>query len=205
MMEALLLRHFMLNNNGLATTWIESFILKGNSKDKFSILTSTFTIIICSILLIISAKIKVDLYTIPMTMQPLAILIIAMLCGRNLAACSISLYLFQGMIGLPVFANGGGMLYLMGPTGGFLFGFLIAGIIMGELADRGWGQHILKAFLAMLLGLFIIYFFGIIQLSLFLSFEKAILMMKLYMIGDFYKLLLATLLVPQIWKLTKKH
>lgn len=195
----------MINNNGLATTWIESFTLKGNSKDKFSILTSTFTIIICSILLIISAKIKVDLYTIPMTMQPLAILIIAMLCGRNLAACSISLYLFQGMIGLPVFANGGGMLYLMGPTGGFLFGFLIAGIIMGELADRGWGQHILKAFLAMLLGLFIIYFFGIIQLSLFLSFEKAILMMKLYMIGDFYKLLLATLLVPQIWKLTKKH
>ena len=195
----------MLNNNGLATTWIESFTLKGNSKDKFSILTSTLTIIICSILLIISAKIKVDLYTIPMTMQPLAILIIAMLCGRNLAACSISLYLFQGMIGLPVFANGGGMLYLMGPTGGFLFGFLVAGIIMGELADRGWGQHILKAFLAMLLGLFIIYFFGIIQLSLFLSFEKAILMMKLYMIGDFYKLLLATLLVPQIWKLTKKH
>ena len=195
----------MLNNNGLATTWIESFTLKGNSKDKFSILTSTFTIIICSILLIISAKIKVDLYTIPMTMQPLAILIIAMLCGRNLAACSISLYLFQGMIGLPVFANGGGMLYLMGPTGGFLFGFLIAGIIMGELADRGWGQHILKAFLSMLLGLFIIYFFGIIQLSLFLSFEKAILMMKLYMIGDFYKLLLATLLVPRIWKLTKKH
>jgi len=195
----------MLNNNGLATTWIESFTLKGNSKDKFSILTSTFTIIICSILLIISAKIKVDLYTIPMTMQPLAILIIAMLCGRNLAACSISLYLFQGMIGLPVFANGGGMLYLMGPTGGFLFGFLIAGIIMGELADRGWGQHILKAFLVMFLGLFIIYFFGIIQLSLFLSFEKAILMMKLYMIGDFYKLLLATLLVPQIWKLTKKH
>jgi biotin transport system substrate-specific component len=195
----------MINNNGLTITWIESFTLKGNSKDKFSILTSTFTIIICSILLIISAKIKVDLYTIPMTMQPFAILIIAMLCGRNLAAGSISLYLFQGMIGLPVFANGGGMLYLMGPTGGFLFGFLIAAIIMGELADRGWGRHILKAFIAMFLGLFIIYFFGIIQLSLFLSFEKAILMMKLYMVGDFYKLLLATLLVTQIWKLTKKH
>ena len=195
----------MINNNGLTTTWIESFTLKGKSKDKFSILTSTFTIIICSILLIISAKIKVDLYTIPMTMQPLAILIIAMLFGRNLAAGSISLYLFQGMIGLPVFANGGGMLYLMGPTGGFLFGFLIAAIIMGELADRGWGRHILKAFIAMFLGLFIIYFFGIIQLSLFLSFEKAILMMKLYMVGDFYKLLLATLLVTQIWKLTKKH
>jgi biotin transport system substrate-specific component len=195
----------MLYNNGLATTWIESFTLRENSKDKFSILNSTFTIIICSILLIISAKIKVDLYTIPMTMQPLAILLIAMLCGRNLAAGSISLYLFQGMIGLPVFANGGGMLYLMGPTGGFLFGFLIAGIIMGELADRGWGQHILKAFLAMFFGLFIIYFFGIIQLSLFLSFEKAVVMMKLYMIGDFYKLLLASLLVSQIWKLTKKH
>ena len=194
----------MLNNNGLTSTWIESFALKGNNKDKFSSLTSTFIIIICSILLIVSAKIKVDLYTIPMTMQPLAILIIAMLCGRDLAAGSISLYLFQGMIGLPVFANGGGMPYLMGHTGGFLFGFLIAGIVMGELADRGWGRHIFKAFLAMFFGLFIIYFFGIAQLSHFLSFEKSILMMKLYIVGDFYKLLLATLLVSQIWKSVKK-
>ena len=124
----------MFNDKGLTTTWIESFALKGKSEDKFSIFTSVFTVIICSILLVISAKIKVDLYPVPMTLQPLAILMIAMLCGRNIAVASVSLYLFQGIIGLPVFAYGGGLPYLMGPTGGFLLGFLIVAIVIGRFS-----------------------------------------------------------------------
>mgnify|MGYP000002800215 FL=1 len=195
----------MFNDKGLTTTWIESFALKGKSVDKFSFLTSAFTVVICSILLILSAKIKVDLYPVPMTLQPLAILMIAMLCGRNIAVSAISLYLFQGIIGLPVFAYGGGFAYLMGPTGGFLLGFLIAGIAIGELADRGWGKNIFKSAAAMLIGLVIIYFFGIMQLSLIKGFDYAILKgMQPFIIGDFYKLLLASFLLPQIWKLTKK-
>ena len=195
----------MFNDKGLTTTWIESFALQGRSNNNFSLLTKIFTAVTCSLLLIVSAKIKIDLYPVPMTLQPLAVLMIAMLCGRNIAVSAIGLYLFQGIIGFPVFAYGGGFAYLMGPTGGFLLGFLIAGIAIGELADRGWGKNIFKSAAAMLIGLVIIYFFGIMQLSLIKGFDYAILKgMQPFIIGDFYKLLLASFLLPQIWKLTKK-
>ncbi len=116
----------MNNHTSFTSSWIESFILKGKIEDNFSFITKTFTVILCSLILVLSAKIKVDLYPVPMTLQPLAILMISMLCGRNIAVATVSLYLFQGMIGLPVFAYGGGLPYLMGPTGGFLFGFLVS-------------------------------------------------------------------------------
>ena len=187
-------------------TWIESFILKEKSIKRFSFFTTLFTILTCSFLLILSAKTKVDLYPVPMTLQPLAVLMIAMLCGRNIAVASVSLYLFQGIIGLPVFAYGGGLMYLMGPTGGFLFGFLIASIIVGELADRGWGKFLFKSIFAMLAGMLIIYFFGIAQLSVIKGFSFAIINgLKPFIVGDFYKLILAALLLPQIWKLIKKN
>ena len=189
----------------LNSTWIESFVLQGRSNNNFSLLTKIFTAVTCSLLLIVSAKIKIDLYPVPMTLQPLAVLMIAMLCGRNIGFASIGLYLFQGMIGLPVFAYGGGMPYLMGPTGGFLIGFLIAGVIVGELADRGWGKEIFKSVSAMILGLIVIYICGILQLSIIKGFDYAIIKgMEPFIVGDFYKLILASLLLPQIWKLAKK-
>ena len=140
-----------------------------------------------------------------MTLQPLAVLMIAMLCGRNISVAAVSLYLFQGMIGIPVFAYGGGLPYLLGPTGGFLFGFFFASIIIGELADRGWGKFLFKSVFAMLLGLLVIYICGVIQLSILKGFDFAIINgLKPFIIGDLYKLILASLLIPQIWKLTKK-
>lgn len=189
----------------MKVSWIESVVLKDKTDLKFSLVTNIFIIIICNLLLILSAKIKVDLYPVPMTLQPLAILLISMLCGRNIAVSTVSLYLIQGMLGIPVFAYGGGLLYLIGPTGGFLFGFLIASIVLGELADRGWGKHFLKSISTMLVGMFIIYFFGILQLSIIKGFSFAILNGFLpFIIGDFYKLMLVSLLLPQIWKITKK-
>ncbi len=195
----------MKNDRAMKVTWIESFILQGKNEERFSFVSNVFTVIICSILLILSAKIKVNLYPVPMTLQPLAILMIAMLCGRNISVASVSLYLFQGIVGLPVFAYGGGLPYLFGPTGGFLFGFLVASFVIGELADRGWGKKLIKSCFAMLLGMVTIYFFGILQLTLIKGFDYAIINgMKPFIIGDFYKLLLAALLLPQIWKLAKK-
>ena len=186
-------------------SWLESFVLKKSSNEHFSQLTNFFTIVICSFLLILSAKIKVDLYPVPMTLQPLAVLMIAMLCGRNISVAAVSLYLFQGIIGIPVFAYGGGLPYLLGPTGGFLFGFLFASIIIGELADRGWGKILFKSVFAMLLGLFVIYICGVFQLSILKGFDFAIINgLKPFIIGDFYKLILAALLIPQIWKLANK-
>ena len=195
-----------MNNTKLSrVTWLESFILKDKPQEHFSKLTNFVTVIICSFLLILSAKIKVDLYPVPMTMQPLAVLMIAMLCGRNISVAAVSLYLFQGIIGFPVFAYGGGLPYLLGPTGGFLFGFLFASILIGELADRGWGKFLFKSVFAMLLGLFVIYTCGVFQLSILKGFDFAILNgLKPFIIGDLYKLILAALLLPQIWKLVNK-
>ena len=186
-------------------SWIETLVLKNSAKEHFSYLTNFVTVVICSLLLILSAKIKVDLYPVPMTLQPLAVLMIAMLCGRNISVAAVSLYLFQGMIGIPVFAYGGGLPYLLGPTGGFLFGFLFASIIIGELADRGWGKFLVKSIVAMLIGLIVIYVCGIIQLSLLKGFDFALINgLKPFILGDLYKLILAAFLLPQIWKLVKK-
>ena len=195
----------MSNTKISRVSWLESFILKENSKEHFSQLTNLIIIVICSFLLILSAKIKVNLYPVPMTLQPLAVLMIAMLCGRNISVASVSLYLFQGMIGIPVFAYGGGVLYLLGPTGGFLFGFFFASIIIGELADRGWGKFIFKSVFAMLIGMFVIYFCGILQLSLLKGFNFAIINgFTPFIIGDLYKLIFAALLLPQIWRFVNK-
>ena len=194
----------MDNNRLFTSTWIESFILKGKSEVNFTFITKVLTVIVCSLILVLSAKIKVDLYPVPMTLQPLAILMIAMLCGRNISVATVSLYLFQGMIGLPVFAYGGGLPYLMGPTGGFLFGFLMASLIVGELADRGWGKFLFKSVFAMMLGMLTIYTFGIIQLGIINGFQFSIIKsMQPFIIGDFYKLVLASIVLPQIWKFTK--
>ena len=195
----------MSNTKISRVSWLESFILKENSKEHFSQLTNLIIIVICSFLLILSAKIKVNLYPVPMTLQPLAVLMIAMLCGRNISVAAVSLYLFQGIIGFPVFAYGGGLPYLLGPTGGFLFGFLFASILIGELADRGWGKFLFKSVFAMLLGLFVIYSCGVFQLSILKGFDFAILNgLKPFIVGDLYKLILAALLLPQIWKLVNK-
>ena len=186
-------------------SWIETLVLRNSANEHFSQLTNFVTVVICSLLLILSAKTKVDLYPVPMTLQPLAVLMIAMLCGRNISVAAVSLYLFQGMIGIPVFAYGGGLLYLIGPTGGFLIGFLFASIIIGELADRGWGKRIIKSVLAMLIGMFVIYFCGILQLSILKGFDFAIVNgLTPFIIGDFYKLILAAFLLPQIWKIVNK-
>ena len=186
-------------------SWIETLVLKNSANEQFSQLTNFVTVVICSLLLILSAKIKVDLYPVPMTLQPLAVLMIAMLCGRNISIAAVSLYLFQGMVGIPVFAYGGGLPYLLGPTGGFLFGFLFASMIIGELADRGWGKQNFKSVFAMLTGLMVIYVFGIFQLSILKGFDFAIINgLKPFIVGDLYKLILAALILPQIWKLVNK-
>lgn len=187
-------------------SWIETLVLKNSANEQFSQLTNFVTVVICSLLLILSAKIKVDLYPVPMTLQPLAVLMIAMLCGRNISVAAVSLYLFQGMVGIPVFAYGGGLPYLLGPTGGFLFGFLFASMIIGELADRGWGKQNFKSVFAMLTGLMVIYVFGIFQLSILKGFDFAIINgLKPFIVGDLYKLILASLILPQIWKLVNKY
>ena len=193
----------MLSFKSNSLSWIELVTNKLNKNRIFN-LANISTVLFGSIILIISAKIKVDLYPVPMTLQPLAVLMIGMLFGRNLAIATIGLYILQGIAGFPVFAYGGGLIYLFGPTGGFIVGFFIAGLVLGELADRGWGRNILSSIFCMMLGMFIIYFFGILQLSAIKGFAFAIIKgFYPFLVGDLYKLLVAGILVPFIWRLAK--
>ena len=196
----------MLNqtNDMNTETWIGNLVSKNTENINIKILFLTISVFLGSLLLIASAKIKVPLYPVPMTLQPLAVLMIAMLFGRKLATLTVGLYIFKGIIGLPVFAFGGGLMYLIGPTGGFILGFFISAIIVGYLADHGWGKKVSLSIISMLIGMLIIYTLGIFQLALLKGFNFALLKgFYPFLLGDFYKLLLAGIITPYIWKISK--
>ena len=121
--------------------------------------------IIGSFLLTISAKVQIPFYPVPMTMQTLVVLLIGMTYGPYLAAVTISLYIIQGVLGFPVFAGGGGITYIIGPTGGYIIGFLISATFLGLLASRGWGKTWKTTAISMIAGVFIIFLSGITWLS----------------------------------------
>ena len=196
----------MLNQtNGINTeTWVGNLISKNIENVNIKLLFSITTVFLGSLLLIASAKIKVPLYPVPMTLQPMAVLMIAMLFGRKLATLTVGLYIFKGIIGLPVFAFGGGLMYLMGPTGGFILGFFLSAFLVGYLADSGWGKKVSLSIISMLIGMVVIYSLGIFQLALLKGFNFALLKgFYPFLLGDFYKLLLAGIITPYIWKISK--
>lgn len=162
-------------------------------------------IFIGSILLTISAKISIPFFPVPMTMQTLVVLFIGMTFGRILAPATICLYLFQGAIGLPVFATGGGILYLLGPTGGYLVGFLLSSIVLSNLAAIGWDKKYFLTLLSLILGISIIFIVGLLQLSfvLNLTFIKSIQIgLSPFIFGELFKILILTILIPFI---SNKH
>ena len=132
-----------------------SNVLGKTTNDVFYIL---YTSIIGSILLAISSKIQIPLTPVPVTLQTLVLLVMSMLVGWRGALGASLLYLFQGSIGLPVFAHGAGLAYLFGPTGGYLFGFILASIVVGFLAEKGWDKSIILTFVTLTIGTLLIYF-----------------------------------------------
>ena len=163
-------------------------------------------VIIGSLLIALAAQVAVPMYPVPVTGQTLAILLIGMTYGSRMAGLTVALYLFEGTLGLPVFANGaGGALYMFGPTGGYLAGFLIAAFTLGYLAERGMARTIISTALAMLIGTAVIYVFGVAWLSVMIGFEKAIIHGVLpFLYGDALKAVVAAGLMPLAWKRIKK-
>jgi biotin transport system substrate-specific component len=154
-----------------------------------------------------SAKIQVPFYPVPMTLQTLAVLGLGMAYGWRLAFATLLLYLAQGAFGLPVFAGtpekGIGLAYMMGPTGGYLLGFLLAATLCGWLAERGWDRNVATTALAMLLGNIVIYVPGLLWLGALVGWDKPVLEWGLtpFLAGDATKLVLAALILPGLWTL----
>lgn len=120
------------------------------------VVRSALLAILGTALLTLAAKIQVPFYPVPMTLQTLGIAVIAAAFGARLAGATVLLYLAEGMAGLPVFANTppavAGLSYMLGPTGGYLIGFVAAAFLVGHLAETGWDRSLPLLFVAMLLG-----------------------------------------------------
>ena len=165
-----------------------------------------FLVVIGSLLLAASAQLKIPLYPVPVTGQTLVVLLIGMVYGPWLGGVTIAAYLLQGIIGFPVFAGGAfGIAILLGPTGGYLGGFLIAAIVMGVLAERGMGRGIMSTVIAMMIGNIVIYVAGASWLASFTGAEKALTAGVLpFLYGDVLKLAVAAGLMPVAWGLVQK-
>jgi biotin transport system substrate-specific component len=139
---------------------------------------------------------------VPMTLQTFGVLLIGLTFGGRLAFASLAAYLIQGLIGFPVFAGGGaGIAKLVGPTGGYLVGFLVAATIIGVLADRGFTRSWVGTFVALFVGTATIYAFGLPWLGHLFGYDK---MLEFgftpFVLGDTIKLILAALIGKGVLK-----
>ncbi len=158
-------------------------------------------IIIGSIILTLSAKIKIPFYPVPMTMQTFVVLFLGISFGYKIAFATVSLYLLEGIIGLPVFSNspekGVGLIYFTGPTMGYLIGFLFAAVLSGYF---DFNKNILFIFFKLVLSVSIIYIFGMLWLGTLIGWDKPIfdLGAKPFLLAELFKILILTLVTKKI-------
>ena len=163
--------------------------------------------ILGTLLLTISAKIKIPFYPVPMTMQTFVVLFLGIALGPKIGLLTVSLYLFEGIFGLPVFAGtpekGIGLIYFTGPTMGYLIGFLVAAYIAGSFK---YNKGTINTFLKLILSVSFIYILGIIWLGTLIGWEKPIFKLGVqpFLLAELFKLTLLTILLPWIIKINIK-
>jgi biotin transport system substrate-specific component len=184
-----------------------------------SLVRSVALVLAGTAVLAISAKIQVPFWPVPMTLQTLAVMLIGATYGSRLAVVTVLAYIAEGAIGLPVFANTppqiAGPAYLIGPTAGYIWGWVVAAAVIGFAADRGASRSIGKLFVAILIGEVILFAMGFAWLAWFatlssgdvgLGAEKALAAgVTPFIIADLLKAALASLLVPAAWSLLPRR
>ena len=174
------------------------------------------TLVLGTLLITICAKINVPVWPVPVTLQGFAIAALSAAFGMRIGVATVALYLLQGAFGLPVFAAGGGLAYLVGPTGGFLLGFLVMAAIIGYAADKGASGKPLTLFAAMVVAdavLLVLGFVWLLALSgnagwidqsnvIGSAFAGAI---QPFIIWDILKMALAALTVTSAWNIFAKR
>jgi biotin transport system substrate-specific component len=172
-----------------------------------SSIVKTFLIIILgSLALTISAKIKIPFYPVPMTMQTFVVMLLGLAFGYKIGLATISLYLLEGIVGLPVFSNspekGVGLVYFTGPTMGYLIGFLSATLIAGTISSN---DNTLKIISKLLLSVSTIYILGVLWLGTLIGWDKPILEFGVYpfLLAEIFKLALLVIISKKIINLRK--
>lgn len=164
------------------------------------------TMLAASLLLALSAKISVPFYPVPLTMQTLVVIGMGLAFGPVRGGAVILVYLAEGAAGLTVFAGtpekGIGLAYMMGPTGGYLLGYVPAALLGGWLAERGWDRNPVTAMAAALAAGTVIYVPGLLWLGGVIGFDKPVLQFGLipFIPCDILKALVAALIFPAVWK-----
>ena len=152
-------------------------------------------------------EIRLPWTPVPITLQTFAVFVIGAALGSRRAAAAVGAYLAQGAAGLPFFAGGAaGAGHLVGPTGGYLVGFVAAAFVIGWLAERGWDRNLPRTFAAVSLGAVLIFTCGLAQLSFFVP-KGQLLSLGLtpFLPGALLKVALASVLLPTLWSFLQRH
>ena len=179
-------------------------LIKQNTQTK--IFKSILIIFLGSILLAISAKVKIPFYPVPMTMQTFVVLSFGVCFGYKIGLATVGLYLFEGIIGLPVFSNsperGVGLVYFTGPTMGYLIGFLFACFFASHIKLE---DNYFIIFIKLILSVSVIYILGVLWLGTLLGWDKPIVQLgvKPFLLAEIFKIILLTLLTKKIIKLRR--
>ena len=171
-------------------------LIKQNSHSK--IIKSLLVIFLGSLILAISAKIKIPFYPVPMTMQTFVVLFLGISLGYKVALATVGLYLLEGILGLPVFSGtpekGSGVIYFVGPTMGYLIGFVFAAMLSGFFK---FDKNIILNFLKLVISVSVIYLLGVIWLGSLIGWDKPIidLGVKPFLLAELFKITLLSLIV----------
>ena len=165
-----------------------------------------FLIFLGTMTLTISAKLRIPFYPVPMTMQTFVVIFLGIAFGYKIGLATVGVYLLEGAIGIPVFSNspekGVGLLYFMGPTMGYLVGFLTAVFFAGYLNLK---SNIFIIFGKLMFAVSIIYLFGVLWLGTLIGWDKPIFQLGVtpFLLAELFKICLLTLLAKKITKLRK--
>ena len=179
-------------------------LIKQNSQ--IQIIKSLLVIFLGSVLLAISAKIKIPFYPVPMTMQTFVVLFLGISFGYKIALATVSLYLLEGILGLPVFSNsperGIGLTYFMGPTMGYLIGFLSACFLSSSIK---FSDNYFIILTKLILSVSSIYILGILWLGTLIGWDKPIFELGVapFLLAEVFKISILIVLSKKILKFRK--
>jgi len=166
-----------------------------------SLVKNLFLAILGTILLAISAKVKIPFWPVPMTMQTFVVLLLGVVYGWKLGLFTVSLYLLEGIVGLPVFAGtpekGVGLIYFTGPTMGYLIGFLVAVSLTGFFT---FNKNFFKNFTKLVFSVSFIYLLGLIWLGSLIGWDKPVFKLgaQPFLLAELLKVLILAILIPKI-------